>query len=135
MQIKESTTIKDLIKMGLIQKGMIDVWNSRIERQDRKSRREGHFNEVLSFIKENAKEGIAYKTGNFLGDILKEKPHIGDHMGEDRPKYVHALITHSLKSLVSEGTFIVFNNTNNHAHNRYGFKPNLDEVPEFSTNK
>ena len=133
--IDENTKLKDLIEMGLVQPGMIGVWNDRLERNSKKESKQNDKLEVLSFIKENAKEGIAYKTGNFLDDVLKEKPHIGQDLGEGRIKYVHTLITLSLKTLVDDGTFVVFNNTNNHAHNRYGFKPNLNEVPEFSTNQ
>jgi len=134
-KITLKTTLKDLIEIGLIEKSMIDVWNSRIERKSRSDRRQQHFTEVNDFIKENLQEGVAYKTGNFLEDVLKEKSHIGSHMGEGQRKYIHTLITLSLKSLVDDGTLIVFNNTNNHAHNRYGLKPDLDKVPTFETNK
>lgn len=133
--ITQNTTIKELIELGAIDKGMISVWNSRLDRQSRSSRRQNDFDEVKAFIKENAAEGVAYKTGNFLEDVLKEKSSIGDHLtGDEKRKYVHTMITLSLKSLVDDDVFVVFNTTNNHAHNRYGLKPNLDEVPEFSTN-
>lgn len=135
-QITQETTVKELIELGLFESGLIDVWNSRLEKREKKSEKSVQVSQVSEFILQNLQDGMLYKTGNFIKPVIENFPSFVEGEKTDRDKAVlaHKIITSALKSLVESDKLVVVNTTNNHAHNRYALKPNLEEVPTFVTN-
>lgn len=133
--INFETTLAQLISHGLIESGMVAVWNSRLERIRSKGQQQVERAQITSFIQANLSEGVLYKTKDFLLEVMNQFPEMFEAESNERNKVLkaHNLITLSLKRLVENDVLVVINETKNHAHNRYGLKPNLEEVPEFAT--
>lgn len=134
--ITGKTTLDELInEYGLIKSGMIEVWNDRIKRKQDKIVKEKNVEELSEFIAEFAQSGVLYKTKTLTEAILKEKPNMFQHISDpEKKRYAaHSMITAGLKKLVASEKFVVVNKTNNHAHNRYGLKPDLEEIPTFES--
>lgn len=133
--INFETTLAQLISHGLIESGMVAVWNSRLERIRSKGQQQVERAQITSFIQANLSEGVLYKTKDFLSEVMNQFPEMFEAESNERNKVLkaHNLITLSLKRLVENDVLVVINETKNHAHNRYGLKPNLEEVPEFAT--
>lgn len=136
MTISNETTVKQLIESGLISASLVDVWNSRLEREARKSAQSKQVDTLSAFILGNLQAGKLYKTGDFIKDSIAKFPEFvaSESDLKDKRIKIHKLITSALKKLVKNEDIVVINTTNNHAHNRYGLKPDTDAVPDFAVN-
>ena len=135
MIISNDMTLTQCIEIGFVTQGQVDSFNKKLERHNKRELDKKRILEISEYITEHSQEAKLYRTGDFMKRCMEDfKQFIDDTPGfEDKRVVIHKLITRSLKKLVNDGVMVVTNSTGNHAHNRYGLTPDLDELPAFAS--
>lgn len=133
-KIHKGMTLEECFESGFVTESMIETFNKRILRQQRKSLTAERVNIISQFIKDFVKPETLYRTNDFMTKCMEEYSEFVDDVPgfQDKRVEIHKLITRSLKHLVNEGIMEVVNKTGNHAHNRYGLKVDREELPVFT---
>ena len=117
-QVNQSTTIKELIELGLIKASQVEAFNKKLERKTSKAQD--------SEVQERANQAVAFYIGQTyqLGERFRKKP-IEKALLKDGIS--RGMIDKAIAHLVSEGALV--NNAdevNNQCHTRH-WRPEVEE--------